>query len=307
MDDHHLKRKVGTLEMVVAMLLSGSIGLFVIKSGQSPVNIVFFRCLISALCLIPICYFYGHFRKVYFGKKELFLMVTSGLLIIFNWVLLFAAFPKTSISLATIVYHVNPFVILFLGALVFHEKLNKNDVLWTIVAFIGLIVIIGLGSASVNSNELVGLGLVLIATTLYSISVLITKKLSNTPPLLIVFIQTLSGAIAMTPFMSVFENPPIGQQWLFVVGLGVLHTAFLYYLMYSAIKKIPLNNIAILSFIYPISTIVIDYFFFDHVLTSTQVLGAGLILLGVLGVKLHWNIFAVKKSRNKELRYKNKR
>ncbi|KAA5570053.1 EamA/RhaT family transporter, partial [Pseudomonas aeruginosa] len=27
-DDHHLKRKVGTLEMVVAMLLSGSIGLF---------------------------------------------------------------------------------------------------------------------------------------------------------------------------------------------------------------------------------------------------------------------------------------
>lgn len=294
MDDHHLKRKVGTLEMVVAMLLSGSIGLFVIKSGQSPFNIVFFRCLISALCLIPICYFYGHFKKVYFGKKELFLMVTSGLLIIFNWVLLFAAFPKTSISLATIVYHVNPFVISFLGALVFHEKLNKNDVLWTIVAFIGLIVIIGLGSASVNSNELVGLGLVLIATTLYSISVLITKKLSNTPPLLIVFIQTLSGAIAMTPFMSVFENPPIGQQWLFVVGLGVLHTAFLYYLMYSAIKKIPLNNIAILSFIYPISTIVIDYFFFDHVLTSTQVLGAGLILLGVLGVKLHWNIFALK-------------
>ncbi|MGM7375219.1 EamA/RhaT family transporter, partial [Acinetobacter baumannii] len=92
-------------------------------------------------------------------------------------------------------------------------KLNKNDVLWTIVALIGLIVIIGLGSASVNSHELVGLGLVLIATTLYSISVLITKKLSNTPPLLIVFIQTLSGAIVMAPFMSVFENPPIGQQW----------------------------------------------------------------------------------------------
>ena len=61
----------------------------------------------------------------YTSVKELFLMVTSGLLIIFNWVLLFAAFPKTSISLATIVYHVNPFVILFLGALVFHDKLNK--------------------------------------------------------------------------------------------------------------------------------------------------------------------------------------
>ena len=137
--------------------------------------------------------------------------------------------------------------------------------------------------------------MVLIATSLYSISVLMTKKLTNTPPLLIVLIQTLSGAIAMTPFISVFVNPPISQQWFFVMVLGVLHTAFLYYLMYSAIKKIPLNNIAILSFIYPISTIVIDYLFFDHVLTSTQILGASLILLGVLGVKLHWNVFALKR------------
>jgi drug/metabolite transporter (DMT)-like permease len=145
-------------------------------------------------------------------------------------------------------------------------------------------------------NELTGLSLVLIATTLYSISVLITKKLSKTPPLLIVLIQTLSGAIVMSPFISVFKNPPVDQQWLFVLGLGVLHTAFLYYLMYSAIKKIPLNNIAILSFIYPISTVVIDYFFFDHMLTSTQILGAVLILLGVLGVKLHWNVFTLKKA-----------
>ena len=65
--------------------------------------------------------------------------------------------------------------------------------------------------------------------------------------------------------------------------------------MYSAIKRIPLNNIVILSFIYPISTIVIDYLFFDHVLTSTQILGTSLILLGVLGVKLHWNVFPLKR------------
>ncbi len=60
-------------------------------------------------------------------------------------------------------------MILFLGALVFHEKLNKNDVLWTLVAFAGLIVIIGLGSASVNSSELAGLGLVYSYYTVFNI------------------------------------------------------------------------------------------------------------------------------------------
>lgn len=296
MDNRDLSQRIGTVEMIIAMLLSGSIGLFVIKSGQSPINIVFFRCIIAAICLIPICLFYGYFQKKYFSLKEVLLMIASGLLIVFNWALLFAAFPKTSISLATIVYHVNPFIILFFAAIAFHEKINKNDIFWTVLAFIGLIIIIGLGNSSFNFDELFGLFLVLTATTLYSVSVLITKKLKNTPPLLIVLVQTLSGAIAIGPFISILQTPPVGVQWIYIVCLGIFHTALLYFLMYSAIKKISLNSIAILSFIYPLSTVFIDYIFFNHLLTSNQVIGAVLILFGVLGVKLHWNIPELKRT-----------
>ena len=70
----------------------------------------------------------------YTSVKELFLMVTSGLLIIFNWVLLFAAFPKTSISFSDDCLSREPVCHFIFRALVFHEKLNKNDVLWTIIA-----------------------------------------------------------------------------------------------------------------------------------------------------------------------------
>ena len=291
MSEEESTKRIGTIEMIIAMLLSGSIGLFVMKSGQSPINIVFFRCLIAALCLIPLCYFYGHFNKKYFNIKDIILMVISGLLIVFNWALLFAAFPKTSISLATIVYHVNPFMILFLGAILFKDKINNNDIAWTILAFIGLIIIIGLGNFKFDYNQFSGLMLVLIATTLYSISVLITKKLNNTPPLFIVLIQTISGAILLFPFANFMGISPTANHWIFIVCLGVFHTAILYFLMYSAIKRIPLNNIAILSFIYPISTILIDYLFFDHLLTALQMTGSIVILIGVLGIKLHWNVF----------------
>lgn len=298
MNDKFSNRKIGTVEMIVAMLISGSIGLFVIKSEQTPINIVFFRCAISTICLIPICFFYGYFKEKFFSKKELFLMVTSGLFIVINWVLLFAAFPKTSISLATIVYHINPFIILFSGVIVFHEKINRSDILWTFIAFIGLVIIIGFGNASFNYNEFFGLLLVIIATTLYSISVLITKKLSQTPPLLIVLIQTISGTLIIVPFVTLTESALGSTQWLYVISLGIIHTALLYFLMYSALKKIPLSNIAILSFIYPLSTVAIDYFYFNHTLTKFQLAGAVFILIAVLGVKLHWKIPFVKKQNN---------
>ena len=41
-------RARGALEMAVAMILSGTLGVFVIESGQGAVTVVFFRCLFAA-------------------------------------------------------------------------------------------------------------------------------------------------------------------------------------------------------------------------------------------------------------------
>ncbi|HGY5758324.1 TPA: EamA family transporter, partial [Serratia marcescens] len=44
--------KRGSLEMTAAMLISGSIGWFVLMSGQPVVNVVFWRCAVGALVLL---------------------------------------------------------------------------------------------------------------------------------------------------------------------------------------------------------------------------------------------------------------
>jgi drug/metabolite transporter (DMT)-like permease len=284
------RESLGTLEMVIAMIISGSIGLFVIKSGESPANIVFFRCAIACACFIPLCMFNGLFRFENFQLKKLALMVISGWLLVFNWILLFKAFPLTSISLATIVYHVNPFIIIFLGALIFREKFPAADTVWIGLGFIGILVIVGIDGASLSEQQYAGLALVLLATSLYSGSVLIAKKLAGTPPLLIVFVQTFAGALITYPLTSSLGQGISPVQWQFIVSLGVVHTALLYWLIYSAIAKLDLSSVAILSFCYPISTVIIDYVFFDHVISMQQAIGAALILIATIGVKLHWKI-----------------
>ena len=45
----------GSLQMAAAMAISGTVGLFVFESGQSPYNVVFFRCLFGALSLAAYC------------------------------------------------------------------------------------------------------------------------------------------------------------------------------------------------------------------------------------------------------------
>ena len=56
------ERTQGMLEMAAAMLLSGTLGYFVLKSGQSAENVVFFRCLFGAVFLGLYCLARGFFR-----------------------------------------------------------------------------------------------------------------------------------------------------------------------------------------------------------------------------------------------------
>ena len=52
----------GSLEMVAAMLISGTIGWLVMLCGQSVLDVVFWRCLFGAATLLVICAFMGFLR-----------------------------------------------------------------------------------------------------------------------------------------------------------------------------------------------------------------------------------------------------
>jgi hypothetical protein len=51
--------KRGSLEMIAAMLISGTIGWFVLMSGQPVINVVFWRCAVGALVLLAIVLRWG--------------------------------------------------------------------------------------------------------------------------------------------------------------------------------------------------------------------------------------------------------
>ncbi|HEX3383077.1 MAG TPA: DMT family transporter [Paraburkholderia sp.] len=287
----------GAAEMSIAMLMSGTIGWLVVSSQQSPFNVVFFRCIFGSATLALVCAVFGLFRRELFSWKMLGLALLGGAAIVANWVLLFAAYSRASISMATAVYNTQPFMLVALGALVFRERISASTLAWLVVAFVGLVFVVKVEPAvlAVPGQYLVGVAYAVGAAAMYAVSSIITKRLKGTPPHLLALIQVSLGVLLLAPFVRFDALPASAAQWLDLVVLGVVHTGLMYVLLYGAIQKLPTTMTGALSFIYPVVAIIVDRVAFGQTLAWIQVVGAALILLAAAGVNLGWRIVPQKK------------
>ncbi len=278
----------GVVEMALAMAIAGSIGVFAVESGQPAFTVVFYRCLFGALSLGIYCCWRGLFRQVHYSFRNLALISVGGAFLVYNWVLMFEALNLTSISIVTVVYHVNPFIILALGAVFFSERLDRHKLGWTSLAFAGLMAVIGIPDAMAG-DYLRGIAFTLLATTLYAFTIVFSKWVKGVPPAFIAFQQVSIGVLLVLPFVD-FGRIPAGRDWFFLISLGVLHTGVEYVLLYAAFQKLSMALIAILSFVYPVVAVLLDYLVYGHLLSWEQLLGVALIALATLGVRLGWKL-----------------
>jgi drug/metabolite transporter (DMT)-like permease len=280
----------GSVEMTAAMIISGTIGWFVLMSGQPVLSVVFWRCAIGALTLLAVCAALGLLRPDVISRKVFGLAVIGGIAIVLNWVLLFAAYSRASIAIATTVYNVQPFMLVGLGALIFKEKLTITKLFWLGFAFAGMLLIVQAkpGGAYSGSDYMTGIALSLGAAFLYAIASIVAKRLKGTPPHLIALIQVCVGIVMLAPLADLTTLPQGTRQWASIVTIGVVHTGLMYILLYSAIQKLPTHITGSLSFIYPIAAILVDYIAFGHALQPSQLFGSAAILIAAAGTSLGW-------------------
>ncbi|WP_436845045.1 DMT family transporter [Streptomyces cinerochromogenes] len=278
----------GAVELTAAMLLSGTIGVFVVESGASPFTVVFYRCVFGALFLGLYCLARGFFRNHGFTPKKLALAALGGVFIVFNWAFLFEAYGRTSISVATVVYHTQPFFVVLLGALFLRERITRQKAGWLLVAFLGLVLVAGVSASDLSGDGayLVGLGYALLAALFYGLSTIITKRVTGVRPHLVALVQVLLGIPLLLPFTRLGESAHLGAGWAWLAGLGFLHTGVMYALMYSAYQKLPTAKIAVLAFVYPAAALLSDWAVYGHHVTWVQALGIPLIVAASLGTNL---------------------
>ncbi|RWO59578.1 DMT family transporter [Mesorhizobium sp.] len=290
----------GTVEMTAAMVILGTIGWFVVMSGEPIMDVVFWRCAFGAITLLIICAALGLLR----GRLSLRIVAISalgGAAIVVNWLLLFSSFSRASISIATAVYNTQPFMLVGFGALFFSERLTLTKAAWLGIAFAGMLLIVqgspDAGSdagSDVGTDYFIGIAMALGAAFFWAVAAIVTKKLKGTPPHLIALIQVCVGIVILAPFANLSHLPADVWSWSMLATLGVVHTGLMYILMYGAIQKLPTYLQGSLSFIYPVVAILVDVVAFGHRLHPAQMVGGAAILVAAAGMNLGWTLWQSK-------------
>ncbi|HEJ0414710.1 TPA: DMT family transporter [Klebsiella aerogenes] len=276
----------GVWQMSLAMIISGSIGAFVLLSGLPVIDVVFWRCLIGAVTLLLFILLSRQpFSRL--TRLTLALAILGGVALVINWLLLFAAYSRVSIGMATVVYNTQPFMLVLLSMML-GEKVSAVKWAWLLLAFSGVVILLSSELTPAHSDNLVtGIILALGAAFFYALTAIIARKLQPLPAQHIAFIQVIVGTVMLLPLV---HAPEFNSHfpWHYLLILGVVHTGIMYQLLYSAIQKLPTPVTGSLSFIYPLVAILVDYLVFHHALAPLQLAGGVLILLAAAGNNLGW-------------------
>lgn len=287
------KQIQGFIGVAAAQMLLGTLGVCVLESGADPLSVTFYRCLLGGLVLA----LYGAIRGNLYGvmrlpTKVLGLALASGLLMVGNWVLFFTAMQHIGIAVATIVFHVQPFMVVVIGALVFREQLHAATFGWIAVALIGLALATGStkGQTAADASWLLGICCALGGAFLYSIVTIIAKGLTGITGPQLAFVQCLCGIVLLALVVPVGLLEVSSVQWEWFAVIGVVHTGSVYMLLYNALPKLSTPLAAVLLFLYPATAIIVDAIFYGHRLGPAQYAGVGCILIASLGVTLKWGV-----------------
>ena len=285
----------GTVEMTAAMVISGTIGWFVVMSGQPVMDVVFWRCVFGAATLLFVCASLGLLRGL-LSPRVLAFAALGGVAIVVNWLLLFGAYGRASISIATAVYNTQPFILVGFGALFFSERLTARKLTWLAIAFAGMLLIVQgkPGTGTAGSDYFGGIAMALGAAFFWAVAAIVAKKLTGTPPHLIALIQVSVGILMLAPFANLSQLPTDARTWAMLAIIGIVHTGVMYILMYGAIHKLPTHLQGSLSFIYPVVAILVDFVAFGHRLQPAQLVGAAAILIAAAGMNLGWSLWRTK-------------
>ena len=156
--------------------------------------------------------------------RSLALGAVAGVSLVISWAAFFGGILLTSISTATILFHVQPFLIVLLNALIFRERINRAQLTWLSLAFCGVVLASNLSlGGPVDTNWLMGIGLCLGGALVYAITAVAGKELKEQPPEVTTLIQTIAGALLFLPFADLSQPIALPSCGLLTM-IGVLQT-----------------------------------------------------------------------------------
>ncbi|MBT9775943.1 EamA family transporter [Clostridium sp. MCC353] len=271
------------LKNITAMLIFGSIGLFVKSIHLSSSEIALARGVIGTAVLLTAGFLLKYKISVQALKRNFWLLTASGAAIGFNWICLFEAYKYTTISTATLCYYLAPVFVAALSPFLLKEKLTLSKGLCIALSLIGMALVADVsGGYEQSPDNMVGILFGISAAVLYAGVVLINKFFKGITAMESTTAQLGVASAVLLPYVLLTENlsavtvEPGSAAMLAVVG--VVHTGFAYLIYFSSVSELKGQTVALFSYIDPITAILLSALVLGEKMNLLQAAGAVLIL-----------------------------
>jgi len=223
--------RLGQIYAVLAFLFWGGISPVYFKevSTVEPLEVLIHRVFWSFVILVPLLFFtqqIDSFKNTIKNTKNLKYLFFSTLFISINWLVFIWAVTNNKILEASLGYYINPLVNVFLGFLIFQERMTKNQYIAIFIAFLAIVyqlisfgtlplvslvlafsfAFYGMIRKKVNIGSVVGLTIETLMLLPFALMYILYLINMNNFSLFsesnyIVFMLTLGGAITITPLL----------------------------------------------------------------------------------------------------------
>ena len=271
--------------MLFRSAIFGTVGFFVRRIGLPSAQIALYRALMAILLLGVWLLVKGQSISLKALRREIPLLFLSGSAMGFNWILLFEAYRYTTVSAATLAYYFAPVIVLFLSALLFRERLTVLRIICIILSAAGMVLITGAEGAAAETDHVKGVMLGLGAAVFYAAVMLLNRAIRNVSGLHRTFLQFCAAASVLFPYVFLTggfaPGPSDPTGVLCLVTVGVVHTGITYCMYFSALKDLPGQTAALLSYIDPLVAVVLSALLGEGI-TPRGVAGGCMILFSAL-------------------------
>ncbi len=271
------------ISLILALLLWGSMGIFVRQVSLPSQEIILIRYILGSLFLLLIFLLRRQKPDIKALKKCLPLLAISGVAMGVNGIFLFKAYVLTTISAATLAYYCAPLLVMAASVILLKEKLTWIKAAAITAAMFGMFLLNGTGEMA-GPNPTLGLVFGLAAAVLYATVTITNKFLRGVSGLEAALVQLILAIPLVLIYSLMVHRGPWHlngkAEILSLLMMGIVQTGLCYLIYFSAIQKLPGQTIALLSYIDPASALFFSAIFLHERLTPFQLTGALLILGG---------------------------
>jgi drug/metabolite transporter (DMT)-like permease len=192
-------------------------------------------------------------------------------------------------SLAAILNASTPLFALVVAHLLTHdEKMTPARVAGVIIGFGGIVVMIGMDALRALGSHVLAQVAVLVGSLSYAVASALGRRYQKLglKPLQFASGQFIASTLLMLPVALVADRPwelamPGTGAWGAVIGMGLLSTALAYIIYFRMLATAGAVNILLVTFLVPVTSIILGTAFLAERLHSTHFLGMALIGAGL--------------------------